>query len=116
MVYSTLKDHWGSHYSGILENQLDVAHLPHFHHKTMGRGNRTLVNGPITSEESHWPGDHLIKLWVNNELDEGQKPKKPSEMPKPIRFPPLPFCYGNLWQNRISDGVRTVPTWALEKS
>ncbi len=59
MVYSTLKDHWANHYSRAIENQLDVVHLPFVHASTIGRGNRTLVNGPIAKEESHWPGDHL---------------------------------------------------------
>ena len=79
MVYTTLKDHWANHYARAIENQLDVVHLPFIHYNTIGRGNRTLVNGPIAKEESHWPGDHLINLWVYNELDQGQKPKKPSE-------------------------------------
>jgi phenylpropionate dioxygenase-like ring-hydroxylating dioxygenase large terminal subunit len=108
MVYSTLKDHWANHYSRAIENQLDVIHLPFIHHNTIGRGNRTLVNGPIATEESHWPGDHLINLWVYNEVDHGQKPKKPSEMPKPERRPFLQFRYGNLWQNWIADNLRIV--------
>ncbi|MCX6039453.1 MAG: hypothetical protein NTW99_16510 [Chloroflexi bacterium] len=66
----------------------------------------------MTTEESHWPGDHLINLWVYNELDEGQKPKKPSEMPKPDRRPFLQFRYGNIWQNWIADGLRIVVAFA----
>jgi phenylpropionate dioxygenase-like ring-hydroxylating dioxygenase large terminal subunit len=112
MVYATLKDHWPNHYSRAIENQLDVVHLPFIHHNTIGRGNRTLVNGPITTEESHWPGDHLINLWVYNEKDEGQRPKKPSEMSKPDRRPFLQFRYGNMWQNWIADGLRIVVAFA----
>jgi len=112
MVYTTLKDHWANHYSRAIENQLDVVHLPFIHHNTIGRGNRTLVNGPITTVESHWPGDHLLNVWVYNELDAGQKPKKPSEMPKPDRRPFLQFRYGNIWQNWIADGLRVVVAFA----
>ena len=112
MVYTTLKDHWANHYSRAIENQLDVVHLPFIHHNTIGRGNRTLVNGPIVTEESHWPGDHLINLWVYNEADHGQKPKKPSELPKPERRPFLQFRYGNLWQNWITDSMRIVVAFA----
>jgi phenylpropionate dioxygenase-like ring-hydroxylating dioxygenase large terminal subunit len=112
MVYATLKDHWAIHYSRAIENQLDVVHLPFIHYNTIGRGNRTLVNGPITTEESHWPGDHLINLWVYNELDKGQKPKKPSEMPSPDRRPFLQFRYGNIWQNWIADSLRIVVAFA----
>jgi phenylpropionate dioxygenase-like ring-hydroxylating dioxygenase large terminal subunit len=112
MVYTTLKDHWANHYSRAIENQLDVVHLPFIHHNTIGRGNRTLVNGPIATEESHWPGDHLLNLWVFNELDVGQKPKKPSEMPNPDRRPFLQFRYGNIWQNWIADTLRIVVAFA----
>ena len=108
MVYSTLRDHWANHYSRAIENQLDVVHLPFVHYNTIGRGNRTLVNGPIVKEESHWPGDHLINLWVYNESDNGQKPKKSSELPEPTRRPQLQFRYGNLWQNWIADDLRIL--------
>ena len=112
MVYATLKDYWANHYSRAIENQLDVVHLPFIHHNTIGRGNRTLVNGPITTEESHWPGDHLLNLWVYNVLDQGQKPKKASELPKPERRPFLQFRYGNLWHNWIADGIRVLVAFA----
>jgi phenylpropionate dioxygenase-like ring-hydroxylating dioxygenase large terminal subunit len=112
MVYASLRDHWANHYARAIENQLDVVHLPFIHHNTIGRGNRTLVNGPIAKEESHWPGDHLINLWVYNESDNGQKPKKPSEMPEPTRRPFLQFRFGNLWQNWIADNLRIVIAFA----
>jgi phenylpropionate dioxygenase-like ring-hydroxylating dioxygenase large terminal subunit len=108
MVYTTIKDHWANHYARAIENQLDVVHLPFIHHNTIGRGNKTLVNGPIAREESHWPGDHLINLWVYNEIDNGQKPLKPSEMPEPEQRPFLQFRFPNVWQNWIADGLRVV--------
>lgn len=112
MVYSTLKDHWKNHYTRAIENQLDVVHLPFIHHSTIGCENRTPVNGPMATEEIKWPGDYLINLWVLNELDEGQKPKKPSELPKQDRHPSLQFRYGNLWQNWIEDNLRIVVAFA----
>jgi len=112
MVYATLKDHWANHYGRAIENQLDVVHLPFVHHNTIGRGNRTLVNGPIAKEESHWPGDHLINLWVYNDVDRGQKPLKTAELPEPSRRPFLQFRYGNLWQNWIADNLRVVVAFA----
>ena len=112
MVYSTIKDHWANHYSRAIENQLDVVHLPFIHHNTIGRGNKTLVNGPIAREESLWPGDHLINLWVNNERDNSQKPKKASELPEPTRRPFLQFRYGNVWHNWIADNIRVMIAFA----
>jgi phenylpropionate dioxygenase-like ring-hydroxylating dioxygenase large terminal subunit len=100
------------HYARAIENQLDVVHLPFIHHNTIGRGNRTLVNGPIAREESHWTGDHLINLWVYNERDNGQKPRRASELEDPQRRPFLQFRFGNLWQNWIADGLRVVLAFA----
>jgi hypothetical protein len=45
-------------------------------------------------------------------MDEGQRPKKPSEMSKPDRRPFLQFRYGNMWQNWIADGLRIVVAFA----
>jgi phenylpropionate dioxygenase-like ring-hydroxylating dioxygenase large terminal subunit len=108
MVYTTLKDHWANHYARAIENQLDVVHLPFIHHNTIGRGNRTIVNGPVAKEESHWPGDNLLNLWVMNDVDRGQKPLRASEIPEPDRRPSLQFRFPNLWQNWIADNIRVV--------
>ena len=108
MVYSTLRDHWKCHYSRAIENQLDVVHLPFIHRTTIGRGNRTLVNGPVTKEESTGKGDNLLNVWVYNVSDDGQIPIKPSDMPEPNRRPFLQFRFPNMWQNWIADSIRIV--------
>ena len=108
MVYSTLRDHWKCHYSRAIENQLDVVHLPFIHRTTIGRGNRTLVNGPVTKEESKGKGDNLLNVWVYNVSDDGQKPIKLSDMPEPNRRPFLQFRFPNMWQNWIADSIRIV--------
>ncbi len=46
LSYSTVIDPWDNHYSRVIENQLDMAHLPFVHYNTIGRGNRTVVDGP----------------------------------------------------------------------
>ncbi len=112
LVYATLRDHWTNHYARAIENQLDVVHLPFIHHNTIGRGGKTLVNGPVVQEASFWPGDHLINLWVHNEVDTGQVPRKPSEMPKPQGHPSLQFRFGNLWQNWIAETLRILIAFA----
>ncbi len=103
MVYSTLRSHWANHYARAIENQLDVVHLPYVHHNSIGRGNQSLVNGPICKVITNTPGSHRIDLWVDNEIDRGQKPRRPSEMPEPARRPLIQFHFPNLWQNWLSD-------------
>ncbi len=104
----TLRDHWATHYSRAIENQLDVVHLPFIHYNTIGRGNRTLVNGPLTRLERQADGSELINVWVNNQVDAGQTPLKPSELPDPARRPFVQFLFPNLWHNWISDDMRIV--------
>ncbi len=107
----TIRDHWATHYSRAIENQLDAVHLPFIHRTTIGRGNRTLVNGPLALVETNC-GAPLMNLWVNNEVDTGQTPLKPSEMRQPERHAFLQFLFPNLWQNWIADDMRIVIAFA----
>lgn len=111
-VYSTLRDHWNTHYSRAIENQLDVVHLPFIHRTTIGAGNKTVVNGPLVRVKNHYPQDNLIELWVFNEVDTGQTPLKPSQIPEPERRPFLQFRYPNVWHNWISDNIRVMVAFA----
>ncbi|MBN1888338.1 MAG: aromatic ring-hydroxylating dioxygenase subunit alpha [Thermoflexales bacterium] len=104
----TLRDHWATHYSRAIENQLDVVHLPFVHHNTIGRGNRTIVNGPISRLESQAGGGEVINVWVNNQVDTGQAPLRASGLPEPARRPFVQFLFPNLWHNWISDDMRIV--------
>lgn len=100
--YSTLVDHWNTHYSRAIENQLDVVHLPFVHYNTIGRGNKTIVNGPHIESR-----DNRVYVWVRNEVDTGQTPLKPSEVDG--EWPPmLHFHFPNTWMNQISNGTRVV--------
>ena len=101
LVYSEIEDHWNTHYSRAIENQLDVVHVPIVHYNTIGRGNKTLVNGPKVVFE----GGSIITS-SNNEVDQGQLPKKPEECV--IKSSYLKFLFPNLWMNYISDKVRVI--------
>ena len=104
-VYSELADHWNTHYSRAIENQLDVVHLPFVHHNTIGRGHKTLVNGPKVIFEQ----DTLITS-ANNEVDQGQKPRRAEACE--IKETHLRFHYPNLWMNYISDTLRVIAYFA----
>jgi phenylpropionate dioxygenase-like ring-hydroxylating dioxygenase large terminal subunit len=100
--YSTVIDHWNVHYSRAIENQLDVVHLPFVHKTTIGRGNKTLVNGPVVKRERE-----LITFYVNNMVDDGKtEPLKPDEIADYEKLFHLQFHYPNIWQNFISDKIR----------
>ncbi|MBN1318159.1 MAG: aromatic ring-hydroxylating dioxygenase subunit alpha [Anaerolineales bacterium] len=104
--YGRIYDPWNTHYSRAIENQLDVVHLPFIHHNTIGRGNRTLIDGPVV----RWDGDDAFYLYVYNRVDDGTPPRKPREMPDPntARDFRLGFIFPNLWQNYISPDSRVV--------
>ena len=104
-VYSEMADHWNTHYSRAIENQLDVVHLPFVHHNTIGRGHKTLVNGPKVIFE-----DATLITSANNAVDQGQMPKKPEECE--IKPTNLRFRYPNLWLNHISDKLRVIAYFA----
>lgn len=100
-AYGEIEDPWNAHYSRAIENQLDVVHVPIVHYNTIGRGNKTLINGPKVIFE-----DDALITSANNEVDRGQLPKKPEECV--IKPTYLKFRFPNLWMNHISDKVRVV--------
>ncbi len=103
--YASAHDPWDAHYSRVIENQLDVVHLPFVHRKTIGRGGRTLVDGPLVE----WRNDKMLYIYVFNRQDDGTRPRKPSELsPKSATSPHLELIMPNLWQNYISPDVRIV--------
>ncbi len=102
--YGRVYDPWDAHYSRVIENQLDVVHLPFVHYNTIGRGNRTLVDGPLVE----WEGNDKFYVYVFNRVDDGSPPVKPEALTKPEREFRLEFIFPNLWQNHISNSTRIV--------
>jgi len=74
-----------------IENQLDVFHLPFPHKTTIGRGNRTVADGPIVKIE-----DGEMGIWVFNRSDNNGTAKKASELNQPLRPPFLHFRRGSV--------------------
>ena len=103
--YATIRDHWTTHYSRAIENQLDVVHLPFIHRTTIGRGHRTLVHGPISKLETLPGGGERLNVWLRNEVDTGQQPLKPEDLPPPDRHPLLQFYFPNVWHNWLGDDL-----------
>lgn len=105
--YSSFQDHWNVHYSRAIENQLDVVHLPFVHKTTIGRGNKTLVNGPVVERENE-----LITFYVDNRKDDGKTdPLKPEEIKNYRHLFRLQFHFPNIWQNFISEKIRAFASF-----
>ena len=82
-----------------------MVHLPFVHHNTIGRGNNTVVDGPVV----RWEGDMKMFVYVFNRADDGTPPRKPNELnPKDSRSVHLELILPNLWQNYISEDVRVL--------
>ncbi|MEQ8155949.1 MAG: aromatic ring-hydroxylating dioxygenase subunit alpha [Clostridiaceae bacterium] len=105
--YGGFSENWGVHYTRAIENQLDVVHLPFVHKTTIGRGNKTLVNGPVVKWDNN-----LMTFYVKNQTDNGQEPQKSDEIDNYEKLFSLQLQMPNLWQNRISDKVRIIAAFA----
>ena len=102
MHYVEMSSYWPVHYTRCIENQLDVLHLPFVHRNTIGKGQKTIVNGPRVDENSHG-----FDVFLKNEPDKGQKPLKPAGMPEPdVLRQHLGFLFPNLWQNFLTPELR----------
>jgi phenylpropionate dioxygenase-like ring-hydroxylating dioxygenase large terminal subunit len=103
--YSELGDHWATHYSRAIENQLDVVHVPIVHYNTIGRGCKILINGP-----KHTFENGTLITSANNELDRGQIARPPEECD--IKSTYLAFKYPNMWLNHIADKLMVLAYFA----
>ncbi|HVP22057.1 MAG TPA: PPOX class F420-dependent oxidoreductase [Anaerolineaceae bacterium] len=82
-----------------------VVHLPFIHRNTIGRGNRTVVDGPVVE----WKGDKMIYTCVFNRMDDGKPPRKPGELSaKQAGRQHLEFIFPKLWQNYINQKVSVL--------
>ena len=97
--YDHINDTWDVDYSRVIENQLDVSHLAFVHHNTIGRGNKTVCNGPKVV----WLDENTLRTSANNETDSGQTPKPAEECE--IKSTNLTFKFPNMWLNHITDKI-----------
>ncbi|MBZ9623522.1 hypothetical protein G9F71_011730 [Clostridium sp. FP2] len=102
--YGGFSEMWPVHYTRAVENQLDVVHLPFVHASSIGRGNKTLVNGPVVKWE-----ENLMTFYVDNQVDDGKmRPLKPDEIENYKNLFSLQFQMPNTWQNIISKDLRIL--------
>ena len=109
LQYATVKDYWKTHYSRCIENQLDAPHVPFVHYNTIGRGNRTVIDGPVVDKVS----DKKFYVYVYMRKEDGTVAKKAAELPqKNINQFKLEFIFPNLWENHINDKIRILIAFA----
>lgn len=101
-TYDHINDMWNVDYSRVIENQLDVSHLAFVHHNTIGRGGKTVCNGPKVV----WLDKNTMQTSADNEKDVGQTPKSSAE--SVIKSTNLNFKFPNMWLNHISDKIMVL--------
>lgn len=101
--YSSLVDYWNCHYSRCIENQLDPVHVPFVHSTTIGKGNKTVINGPVVELEKE---NRLLRFYVENVTDHCQKALLDSQMTNYKEKTYIEFYFPNTWQNIISKKMR----------
>ena len=97
--YDHINDEWSVQYSRVIENQLDVSHLAFVHRTTIGKGNKTVANGP----KVEWLDDNTLRTSANNEVDTGQTAKPSEECV--IKSTNLTFKFPNMWLNHVTDKI-----------
>ncbi len=110
--YATLRDHWPTHYSRAIENQLDVVHLPFVHHNTIGRSKQTIVDGPIYEWACKVDDCNVLNIWYTNRKEDGTLARSAKEVTKPNAKPLLQFIFPNIWQNRLGEDLRIFIAFA----
>uniref|UniRef100_A0A7C5Y381 Aromatic ring-hydroxylating dioxygenase subunit alpha n=1 Tax=Fervidobacterium nodosum TaxID=2424 RepID=A0A7C5Y381_9BACT len=109
LAYSEFQEVWNVHYSRAIENQLDPVHVPFVHYNTIGRGNRTVVDGPVVK----WVGDTMFYFYVFNRIDDGRPARKPQEIDMNEKSQVyLEFKFPNIWQNHIAEKIRVTAAFA----
>ena len=89
----------GARTTRVIENQLDVPHVPFVHHNTHRPGVGTVIDGPWVE----WQDPDRFFVFMHARPEDGTPPRKPDEMPRPDKTFHLDFIFPNLWQNYISD-------------
>ncbi len=103
-TYASAADPWHAHYSRVIENQLDVPHVPFIHHNTIGRGSGSVIDGPWVL----WKGEDRFWVVPQTRPDDGRPPVRAGDGPPPTKTFHLEFIFPNLWQNFISEQLRVV--------
>lgn len=103
--YGSIYSDWPVHHTRAIENQLDVAHLPFVHGNTIGKGHKTLVEGPYVERD-----EEEIRVWVTNQKDHGQRPRALESLALSAQEQPpaLILKFPGLWLLNISPKLKLL--------
>jgi phenylpropionate dioxygenase-like ring-hydroxylating dioxygenase large terminal subunit len=107
-TYGSVRDPWNAHYSRIIENQLDVPHVPFVHYNTIGRGAGKVNDGPWVE----WCDPDRFLVFTQMRDDDGTPARRAADVPRPDKAFHLDFIFPNQWQNWISEKVRVFVAFA----
>jgi phenylpropionate dioxygenase-like ring-hydroxylating dioxygenase large terminal subunit len=102
--YASGVDHWATHYSRCIENQLDTPHVPFVHATTIGRRSGTIIDGPWVQ----WKGQDRFNLIPLYRPEDGSAAVRADQRPAPDKEFHLEFIFPNLWQNYLSEKARAM--------
>lgn len=105
--YSTHACPWNMHYSRCIENQLDTPHVPFVHYDSIGRGHKTIIDGPYVEA-----GNDEFKFYPVMRAEDGTSSKLPNEMEKPDKESYLHFIFPNVWENNIMGKLKVIAVFA----
>lgn len=102
--YASGSDHWPTHYSRCIENQLDIPHVPFVHATTIGRGSGTIADGPWVL----WTASDRFNIVPLYRAEDGSSAVRADQAPVPAKEFHLEFIFPNLWQNYLSSKLRAM--------
>ncbi len=102
--YASAVDHWPTHYSRCIENQLDIPHVPFVHATTIGRGSGTITDGPWVC----WTAADRFNVVPLYRPEDGSSAIRADQAPAPEKEFHLEFIFPNLWQNYLSEKLRAM--------
>ncbi len=102
--YATIVETWDTHYSRLIENNLDIPHVPFVHATSIGRGLGTVTDGPWV----RWTGQDRFRVIPLYRHEDGRPALRADDAPAPEKEFYLELIFPNIWQNHLSNSLRIV--------
>jgi phenylpropionate dioxygenase-like ring-hydroxylating dioxygenase large terminal subunit len=109
LSHAKVTDLWNTHYSRVIEVNLDTHHVPFLHRSTIGRHGKTVIDGPGVM----WISDEAFMVQPMFRKDDGTPAKKSTEVKMPLpKDYKMRFIFPNLWENYVNEKLRVIVAFA----